>query len=53
MVTIQSKKDNCNEKFADLPKTRKNIEQFLGLTGYYRRFIQNFFKIAKSLRFNI
>ena len=31
------------------PKTRKNIKQFLGLAGYYRRFIPNFAKTAKSL----
>lgn len=31
------------------PKNPKNIKQFLGLTGYYRRFIPNFSKIAKPL----
>ena len=31
------------------PKTRKNIKQFLGLIGYYRRFIHEFAKIAKPL----
>lgn len=31
------------------PKTSKNIKQFLGFTGYYRRFIPNFSKLAKSL----
>jgi transposase InsO family protein len=30
-------------------KTPKNIKQFLGLVGYYRRFIPNFSKIAKPL----
>ncbi|GJX79165.1 putative reverse transcriptase domain-containing protein [Tanacetum coccineum] len=29
------------------PKTATEIRQFLGLTGYYRRFIEGFFKIAK------
>jgi len=29
-------------------QTSKNIKQFLGLAGYYRRFIPNFSKIAKS-----
>ncbi|KMQ85713.1 hypothetical protein RF55_15566, partial [Lasius niger] len=28
------------------PKTPKNIKQFLGLAGYYRRFIPNFSKLA-------
>lgn len=32
-----------------IPTTRKNIKQFLGLAGYYRRFIENFSKIAKPL----
>lgn len=31
------------------PRTQKNIKQFLGLAGYYRRFIPNFSKIAKPL----
>jgi len=31
------------------PKIPKNIKQFLGFTGYYRRFIPNFSKLAKSL----
>lgn len=32
-----------------IPKNAKNIKQFLGLAGYYRRFIKNFSKIAKPL----
>nr|GEW70237.1 putative reverse transcriptase domain-containing protein [Tanacetum cinerariifolium] len=31
------------------PKTPTKICQFLGLAGYYRRFIEGFLKIAKSL----
>ncbi|GKC31494.1 putative reverse transcriptase domain-containing protein [Tanacetum coccineum] len=31
------------------PTTPTEIHQFLGLTGYYRRFIKDFSKIAKSL----
>lgn len=31
------------------PKNHKNIKQFLGLAGYYRRFIPNFSKLAKPL----
>ena len=32
-----------------IPKNQKNIKRFLGLIGYYRRFIQDFAKIAKVL----
>ncbi|GKF32839.1 putative reverse transcriptase domain-containing protein [Tanacetum coccineum] len=31
------------------PKTPTEIRQFLGLTGYYRRFIEGFSMIAKSM----
>nr|GEY19684.1 putative reverse transcriptase domain-containing protein [Tanacetum cinerariifolium] len=31
------------------PKTPMKIRQFLGLAGYYRRFIDGFLKIAKSM----
>ncbi|CAB0038544.1 unnamed protein product [Trichogramma brassicae] len=31
------------------PKSKKNIKQFLGLAGYYRRFIPNFAKTASPL----
>ncbi|GJZ05292.1 putative reverse transcriptase domain-containing protein [Tanacetum coccineum] len=31
------------------PKSQTEIRQFLGLTGYYRRFIEGFSKIAKSM----
>nr|GEX08269.1 putative reverse transcriptase domain-containing protein [Tanacetum cinerariifolium] len=32
-----------------IPKTPKEIRQFLGLASYYRRFIEGFSKIAKSM----
>ena len=32
-----------------VPKTQKNVTQFLGLAGYCRRFIQGFSKIANPL----
>ncbi|GJY49728.1 putative reverse transcriptase domain-containing protein, partial [Tanacetum coccineum] len=31
------------------PRTPTEVRLFLGLTGYYHRFIENFYKIAKSL----
>ena len=31
------------------PKTQKDVKSFLGLAGYYRRFISDFSKIAKPL----
>nr|GEW89435.1 retrotransposon protein, putative, Ty3-gypsy subclass [Tanacetum cinerariifolium] len=31
------------------PKTATEIRQFLGLAGYYRRFIEEFLKIARSM----
>ena len=31
------------------PKTAKQVHAFLGLAGYYRKFIKNFAKMAKPL----
>ncbi|GJU17844.1 putative reverse transcriptase domain-containing protein [Tanacetum coccineum] len=36
-------------KYWASPKTPTEIRQFLGLAGYYRRFIEGFLKIAKSM----
>nr|GFA19682.1 putative reverse transcriptase domain-containing protein [Tanacetum cinerariifolium] len=36
-------------KYWASPKTPTEIRQFLGLVGYYRRFIEGFLKIAKSM----
>jgi len=32
-----------------IPKTQKEIKSFLGLCGYYRKFIPNFADISKTL----
>ena len=32
-----------------LPKMPKQVHAFLGLVGYYRKFIKNFAKIARPL----
>ncbi|GJT27675.1 putative reverse transcriptase domain-containing protein [Tanacetum coccineum] len=36
-------------KYWASPKTATEIRQFLGLANYYRRFIEGFYKIAKSM----
>ncbi|GJT87592.1 putative reverse transcriptase domain-containing protein [Tanacetum coccineum] len=47
------KKEQLYAKFSKcefwIPKTPTEIRQFLGLAGYYRRFIKGFSKIAKSM----
>ena len=32
-----------------IPKTVKNIQEFLGFANFYRRFIENFVKVAQLL----
>ena len=32
-----------------VPKSVKNVQKFLGLANYYRRFVKDFAKIAKPL----
>jgi hypothetical protein len=31
------------------PKTQKDVRSFLGHAGYYRRFIENFTKVARPM----
>ncbi len=47
-IQVDAEKIEAIKKFPT-PKNPKNIKEFLGLAGYYRRFIQNFADIAKPL----
>nr|XP_012152955.1 PREDICTED: uncharacterized protein LOC105664165 [Megachile rotundata] len=47
-VKPNPKKLEAIENFK-IPKTPTHVKSFLGLTGYYRKFIRNFSKIAKPL----
>jgi hypothetical protein len=53
IVTLNGIKPNPNKvkciKDFPIPKTQKQIKQFLGLTGYYRKFIRDYSKIAKPM----
>jgi len=53
IISEQRIKPNPNrtEKIKNypVPKNPKEIKQFLGLVGYYRKFIKDFSKIAKPL----
>ncbi|XP_071705189.1 uncharacterized protein [Rutidosis leptorrhynchoides] len=47
-IQVDPAKTEAIEKW-ETPKTPTQIRQFLGLAGYYRRFIQDFSRIAKPL----
>nr|GEX81014.1 putative reverse transcriptase domain-containing protein [Tanacetum cinerariifolium] len=47
-IHVDPTKIECIKDWAS-PKTPTEIRQFLGLAGYYRRFIEGFSKIAKSM----
>lgn len=42
------KKIECVKNFP-IPKTPRQIKQFLGLSGYYRKFIKDYSKVAKPM----
>ena len=42
------KKVECIQKYPE-PKTLKDLKAFLGLSGYYRRFVKNYAELAKPL----
>lgn len=47
-VKPEPKKVECVTRFPT-PNCPKDIKSFLGLVGYYRRFIPNFFHLSKPL----
>ena len=47
-IRPNSKKIEAIQKFK-IPKTQREIKSFLGLLGYYRKFIKNFAKITKPM----
>ncbi|KAK9296901.1 hypothetical protein QLX08_009211 [Tetragonisca angustula] len=47
-IQLNPKKLSAIKEFKT-PKTITQVKSFLGLTGYYRKFIRNFAKIAKPL----
>jgi hypothetical protein len=53
VVTAEGIKPNSKKieavKSFKIPKTPTQIKPFLGLAGYYRKFIRNFSKLAKPL----
>lgn len=57
VVTPEGVKPNPDKILAiknyPIPKTTKQIKGFLGLLGYYRKFIKNFAKLTKPLTQNL
>lgn len=47
-ITVDPRKTETIQKYP-IPKTLKELRSFLGLTGYYRKFIRDYAKIVKPL----
>ena len=48
-MLLRSRELNLIQRKFPIPKNKKNTKQFLGLIGYYRKFIPDFAKMAKPL----
>ena len=47
---IQPVSDKVNKVVSwEVPKNKKEVQQFLGLAGYYRQFVPNFAEVAATL----
>lgn len=57
IITTKGIKPNPNKVKAiiqfPIPKSQKEIKSFLGLCGFYRKFIPNFAKIVKPMTLNL
>lgn len=51
-ITTDPKKIKAIENFP-IPKTLKDLRGFLGLTGYYRRFVKDYAQISKPLTLHL
>lgn len=51
-ITVDPEK-SCAMQNYPIPKTLKELRSFLGLTGYYRRFIRDYAKLAKPLTIHL
>lgn len=51
-ITVDPQKIEAMQNYP-IPKTLKELRSFLGLTGYYRKFIANYAKIVKPLTIHL
>lgn len=51
-ITVDPQKTETIQKYP-IPKTLKELRSFLGLTGYYRKFIRDYAKIVKPLTIHL
>lgn len=51
-ITVDPQKTEAIEYFP-IPKTLKDLRSFLGLTGYYRKFIRDYARVVKPLTIHL